>query len=53
MFLGENMSDIMHKGKHLFNFMEGITRALTSKTIGHDSVLDFIQNLLPKKIWKK
>lgn len=51
----ENMFDIMHKGKHLFHFSEEIARASTSRTIGDDlvHVVDFTQNLPPKKIWKK
>jgi hypothetical protein len=49
------MFDIMHKGKHLFHFSEGTTRASTFRTIGDDlvHVVDLIQNLPPKKIWKK
>jgi len=44
------MSDIMRKSKHPFHFSEGITM-----TIGNDLVLvvDFTQNLLPKKIERK
>ncbi len=53
MSLGENMSNIMHKGKCLFKISQGITKALTFKTIEHDSVLDFSQNLFPKKNQKK
>ncbi len=44
------MSDIMHKGKCPFHFLEG-----TTKTIGDDYVpiVDFTQNPLPKKIKKR
>ncbi len=51
----ENMSNIMHKDKHPFHFLEGIARALTFGTIGNDlvHVVDLIQNLPLKKIWKK
>jgi hypothetical protein len=45
----------MHKDKHPFHFLEGIARALTFGTIGNDlvHVVDLIQNLPLKKIWKK
>jgi hypothetical protein len=46
------MSNIMHKGKRLFNFSEGIARTLTSKTIGHDLVLvvDSLKTIFPKNL---
>jgi len=47
---GENMSDIVRKGKCPFHFLEG-----TTKTIGDDYVpiVDLTQNPPPKKIKKK
>jgi hypothetical protein len=55
MFLSENMSYIMRKNKHPFYFSEGITRASTSQIVGNDSIpiIDLVQNLRPKKNWKK
>jgi hypothetical protein len=55
MSLNENMSDIMHKGKHFFYFLKKTTRFSTSQIIGDDliHIVDVIQDLLPKKIQKK
>jgi hypothetical protein len=55
MSLGENISNIICKSKHTFHFLKAITRALTSRTIGDESIIivDLTQNLPPKKTWKK
>ncbi len=55
MSLSENMSNIMHKGKHPFYFLKGTTRVSTSWTVGDDSssIVDLTQDLLPKKIQNK
>ncbi len=49
------MSNIMHKGKHFFIFLERTTRASTSQTIGDNLIfiVDLTQDLFPKKIRKK